>query len=90
GQALTEDYRPGELVGFKEYRIPSSRDAPEVVIILIENGDPSAGLGAKGAAECALVPVAPAIINAIADATGVRVQDLPATPARLLALMSGQ
>ena len=90
GQALTEEYRHGESVGFKQYRIPTSRDAPEVIPILIENGDPSAGLGAKGAAECALVPVAPSIINAIANATGVRVHDLPATPARLLELMRGQ
>jgi CO/xanthine dehydrogenase Mo-binding subunit len=59
-----------------------------VVALLVENTDPSAGLGAKGAAECALVPVAPAIANAIANATGIRVQDLPITPARLLAALS--
>ena len=89
GQALMEEYRPGENKGFKQYRIPTSRDAPQVATILVENGDPSASLGAKGVAECALVPVAPAIINAIADATGLRVHDLPATPTRLLALLKG-
>ncbi|MDP6550406.1 MAG: molybdopterin-dependent oxidoreductase, partial [Dehalococcoidia bacterium] len=85
GYALKEEFRPGETRGFKEYRIPTAREVPEVVIHLVEMVDPSAGLGAKGAAECALVPVAPAIANAIADATGARIHDLPATPPRLLA-----
>jgi CO/xanthine dehydrogenase Mo-binding subunit len=49
--------------------------------------DPSASLGAKGVAECATVAVAPAIANAIADATGTRINHLPATPPRLLALI---
>ena len=87
GFALMEEFRPGETTGFKEYRIPTMRDVPEIVTLLVEMVDPSAGLGAKGAAECALVPVAPAIANAIADATGARVHHLPATPHRLLALM---
>ncbi|MDP6453902.1 MAG: molybdopterin-dependent oxidoreductase [SAR202 cluster bacterium] len=88
GQAIKEEYLPGETTGFKQYRIPTAREMPEVVALLVENTDPSASLGAKGAAECALVPVAPAIANAIANATGVRVQDLPITPARLLAALS--
>jgi len=54
---------------------------------MVELIDPSAGLGAKGAAECATVAAAPAITNAIADATGVRIHHLPATPHRLLALI---
>ncbi len=87
GFALKEEFRPGETIGFKQYRIPTARELPEVVIKLVELVDPSAGLGAKGAAECALVPVAPSIANAIADATGARVHDLPATPPRLQALM---
>ncbi|HJN85522.1 MAG: molybdopterin-dependent oxidoreductase [Dehalococcoidia bacterium] len=87
GFALKEEYRPGETAGFKQYRIPTARELPEVVIKLVELVDPSAGLGAKGAAECALVPVAPAIANAIADATGARIHDLPATPQRLRALL---
>ena len=88
GQAIREEYLPGETTGFKQYRIPTAREIPEVVALLVENADPSASLGAKGAAECALVPVAPAIANAIADATGVRVQALPITPARLLAALN--
>jgi CO/xanthine dehydrogenase Mo-binding subunit len=87
GMALKEEYRPGETIGFKQYHIPTARELPEVVIKLVELVDPSAGLGAKGAAECALVPVAPAIANAIADATGARIHDLPASPQRLRALL---
>ncbi|MEE8442149.1 MAG: nicotinate dehydrogenase medium molybdopterin subunit, partial [Dehalococcoidia bacterium] len=56
--------------------------------LLVEMGDTSAGLGAKGVAECATVAVAPAITNAIANATGVRIHNLPATPPRLLTLMN--
>ena len=88
GFALKEEFRPGETVGFKQYRIPNTRDMPEVVTLLVEGVDPSADLGAKGAAECALVPSAPAIANAIADATGARIHHLPATPPRLKALLA--
>ncbi|MFQ5880757.1 MAG: xanthine dehydrogenase family protein molybdopterin-binding subunit, partial [Dehalococcoidia bacterium] len=86
GLALKEEFRPGGTTGFKQYRIPTARESPEVVTLLVETVDPSASLGAKGVAECATVAVAPAIANAIADATGVRIHHLPATPPRLLAL----
>ncbi len=87
GLALKEEFIPGETTGFKQYRIPTTHDTPEVVTLLVESVDPSASLGAKGAAECATVPVAPAIVNAIADAVGVRVCDLPATARRVSELM---
>ena len=89
GFALKEEFVPGETTGFKQYQIPNARETPEVVSLMVEMGDPSAGLGAKGAAECATVAVAPAIANAIADATGVRIHRLPATPDRLRALIAG-
>jgi CO/xanthine dehydrogenase Mo-binding subunit/aerobic-type carbon monoxide dehydrogenase small subunit (CoxS/CutS family) len=88
GFALKEEFIPGETTGFRQYRIPNARETPEVVPLMVEMVDPSASLGAKGAAECATVAVAPAIVNAIADATGVRIHHLPATPDRLLALMA--
>jgi CO/xanthine dehydrogenase Mo-binding subunit len=88
GFALKEEFRPGETTGFEQYRIPTAREMPEIVTLLVENIDPSADLGAKGAAECATVAVAPAIINAIANAMGTRVHDLPATPARLAELLA--
>ena len=87
GYALKEEFHPGETTGFEQYRIPTARETPEIVTLFVEKVDPSASLGAKGAAECATVAVAPAIINAIADATGRRVHHLPARPERVLALM---
>ncbi len=89
GLALKEEYVPGETIGFKQYRMPMARDVPEVVMLLVETRDPSAGLGAKGVAECATVAVAPAIINAVADAIGTHPTDLPATPARPMILIGG-
>ncbi len=87
GFALKEEFRPGETMGFEDYRIPTAREMPEIVTLLVEKIDPSASLGAKGAAECATVAVAPAIVNAIADAAGIRIHQLPATPARMMELM---
>ena len=89
GLALKEEYTPGETVDFKGYKILSAREMPEVETLLIEPGDPSSPLKAKGVAECATVAVAPAIINAIADATGVRVRQLPANPERITSLLAG-
>ena len=89
GFALKEEFHPGETTGFKQYRLPTARETPEIISLMVELVDPSAGLGAKGAAECATVAVAPAIANAIADATGTRIHHLPATPPRLLALIGG-
>lgn len=61
GFALTEDFVPGETRGFKQYRIPRTRDMPEMVTILVGGtGDPPE-LEAKGVAECSNMPVAPAI-----------------------------
>jgi CO/xanthine dehydrogenase Mo-binding subunit/aerobic-type carbon monoxide dehydrogenase small subunit (CoxS/CutS family) len=89
GFALKEEFHPGVTTGFKQYRIPTLRETPEVVTLMVEKVDPSASLGAKGGAECATVAVAPAIANAIADATGIRIRHLPATPPRLVALIGG-
>jgi CO/xanthine dehydrogenase Mo-binding subunit len=89
GYALLEEFLPGKTTGFANYRMATAPEMPEVELITIELVDPSAPLGAKGVAECATVAVAPAIINAIANATGTRVRDLPAKPPRLLELLKG-
>ena len=81
GFALTEAFVPGETTGFKQYRIPRTRDVPEMVTILVGgDGDSEEPpeLQLKGVAECSNMVVAPAIANAIAQATGHRVVDLPA------------
>jgi aldehyde oxidoreductase len=84
GYALTEEFVPGVTRGFARYRIPTTHDVPEVEAIFIERSDPKGPFGGKGLGECALIPTAPAILNAIADATGARITRLPATRERVL------
>ena len=84
GLALMEEYVPGRSENLHDYLIPSIGDVPEVVTILVESNDPRGPFGAKGIGEHALVPTAPAIVNAIRDAVGAPVRDLPATPERVL------
>jgi len=84
GFALTEEFVPGVTRGFAQYRIPTTHDVPEVEAIFVERPDPKGPFGAKGLGECALIPTAPAIVNAIADATGVRIRRLPATRERVV------
>jgi CO/xanthine dehydrogenase Mo-binding subunit len=84
GFALMEEYVPGETTSFVNYLIPTSRDIPKVIPILVEEREPSGPFGAKGVGEPALIPCAPAILNAIADAIGERIYVLPANLERVL------
>ena len=88
GYALTEEFRldRGRVLtdNLKKCHIPTFKDCPEIVTIIVEDEEPSGPFGAKGIAEAAAIPTAPAIINAIRDAVGVRIRDLPATPMKLL------
>ncbi len=83
GFALMEEYIPGETDSFVNYLIPTLKDAPEVIPILVEHQEPTGPFGAKGVGEPALIPTAPAILNAIADAIGERIYDLPANLERV-------
>ncbi|MBI2305648.1 MAG: molybdopterin-dependent oxidoreductase [Chloroflexi bacterium] len=90
GYALKEGFIPGVSRNFRSYQIPTIRDAPEVVHIFVQEPVPSGPHGAKGGGETPLVGTAPAVINAIYDATGVRIFELPATRERVLtSLKSG-
>ncbi|MBI5569368.1 MAG: xanthine dehydrogenase family protein [Desulfomonile tiedjei] len=84
GFALMEEFVPGQTESLKDYHIPSAADMPEVIPIIVEDPEPTGPFGAKGVGEPALVPTAPAILNAIADALGVRIYDLPAGLERVL------
>lgn len=83
GFALKEAFIPGETHGFKDYKIPTTMDMPQILPIVVESPDPAGPFGAIGVGEIPLCPVAPAIANAIFDACGVRLSDLPLTPDRL-------
>jgi CO/xanthine dehydrogenase Mo-binding subunit len=88
GFALGEDmiYEDGEVMNpsFLTYKLPSAPDVPELVSILVEHPHPWGPYGAKGIGETANVTVPPAIANAIFDAVGVRIYDLPITPDKVL------
>ena len=84
GFALMEEFVPGKTESMKDYHIPSCADMPEVVSIIVEDPEPTGPFGAKGVGEPALIPTAPAILNAIADALGVRIYDLPANLERVI------
>src|ERR1700685_655510 len=90
--ALMEEFHPGRGENLHDYLIPSAGDMPPVESILIEDPSSAGPYGAKGIGEHSMIPTAPAIFNAIYDATGVRVRRAPATPGRaraaLIALQS--
>ncbi|CEP69215.1 Aldehyde oxidase/xanthine dehydrogenase, a/b hammerhead [Moorella glycerini] len=67
-----------------EYLIPTAADVPDVETILVESGSGLGPYGAKGVGEPACNSIAPAILNAIRDAVGVRITSLPATPEKIV------
>jgi CO/xanthine dehydrogenase Mo-binding subunit len=83
-----EEFHPGRTENLHDYLIPTAGDMPPVESILIEDASPVGPFGAKGVGEQALIPTAPAILNAIFDATGVRVRRVPATPDRVRAALN--
>lgn len=91
GQALMEDYILKDGVpmtpSFAKYILPTTVDVPQINSIIIEDPDPLSPLGAKGIGEPAMIQTVPAILNAIYDATGVRITSLPATPEKILAAL---
>jgi CO/xanthine dehydrogenase Mo-binding subunit len=67
-----------------EYKSPTSLDMPEIDTILVEDPDPNCPFGAKEAGQGPLLPVMPAVANAIFDAVGVRIDEVPITPEKIL------
>jgi CO/xanthine dehydrogenase Mo-binding subunit len=78
-----EDSVPKQL-NFDEYLIPTSMDVPNIIPIIVENEDAAGPFGAKSIGEPSNELAAPAIINAIYNATGKRIQEIPATLERVL------
>jgi CO/xanthine dehydrogenase Mo-binding subunit len=70
-----------------DYRIPTSLDTPALSVGIVESGDPNGPYGAKEAGEGPLHAAIPAIANALYDACGIRVRELPFTAAKILALL---
>jgi 4-hydroxybenzoyl-CoA reductase subunit alpha len=95
GECLFEEVKfdsRGRIVNASlgEYRIPTALDMPNVKTIIVESGEPNGPYGAKEVGEGAIMPTIPAILNAIYDATGVRINELPVSSERLFLAMKKQ
>ena len=85
GWALNEEYfynDKGEMANssFLDYRMPTSLDVPMIDTVIVEVANPGHPYGARGVGEVPIVPPLPAIANAIHNAIGVRMQELPMSP----------
>ncbi len=91
GYALTEELivKEGQVVNpdFRLYRLFTAADMPHIETHLIETDDPEGPFGAKGVGEMGGTPTAAAVANAIYDAVGIRLTEVPMTPERVLAAL---
>ena len=91
GQAMSEEtaYHEGLMItgNMLDYRVPTIQDSPPIEVGIVESNDPHGPFGAKEAGEGSLAAFLPALTNAIADAIGVRFNDLPVTPDRVFAAL---
>jgi CO/xanthine dehydrogenase Mo-binding subunit len=83
GYALMEELQVDDgrvtNLSFGDYKLPTMCDAPPLTTVLLESAEGVGPYHIKGIGESPLTPVAPAIANAVADAVGVRIRDLPMT-----------
>lgn len=68
---------------FKDYKVPTALDLPTILPIIVEEPEPKGPYGAKGVGEGAIIPAAPPIANALYEAIGVRIKELPLTPEKI-------
>ena len=91
GYALHEEMKveSGKVLNpsFLDYHLPTTLDIPELLPILVEIPHKEGPFGAKGIGEVSINPTAPAISNAVYNAIGVRIKDLPITPEKVLKAM---
>lgn len=92
GHALFDQlvFDEGQIVNgtLLDYQLPSLRDMPDrITPLVVESPHRTGPFGAKGVGETGIIPLAPAVANAVRDAVGVRLTSLPLTPERLLTAM---
>jgi 4-hydroxybenzoyl-CoA reductase alpha subunit len=95
GEALFEEVKfndRGQIINASlgEYKIPTALDVPPVQSLIIESSEPNGPYGAKEVGEGAIMPTIPAILNAVYDATGVRITELPVTSERIWQALKGK
>lgn len=88
GLALREEYVPGKTKDWVTFKYPTMKTAFDMDVIICETPRKRGSNGAVGVGEMTLVPTAPAVLNAIEDAVGVRIYDLPATPDKVKAALA--
>jgi len=92
-EEMFEDNNTGELLNdsFSDYHLPTAKDLPgEMIVDYVEVPDKDGPYGALGVGEPTTCPVAPAIVNAVFDAIGIRITELPMTPERVLKAIKKQ
>ncbi|MBI4581163.1 MAG: xanthine dehydrogenase family protein molybdopterin-binding subunit [Planctomycetes bacterium] len=91
GYALTEEFVMERGINrtnlLSKCGVPTIDDTLDVDVILVEDPEPEGPFGAKGISEVGLIPTVPAITNAIYNAVGARIKDLPAKKERVLAVL---
>jgi 4-hydroxybenzoyl-CoA reductase subunit alpha len=95
GEALFEEVKfdeRGRVINcdLAEYKLVTALDMPPVSTIIVESDEPNGPFGAKEVGEGAIMPTIPAILNAVYDATGVRIFELPLTSERVHAALKNQ
>ncbi|HXK27599.1 MAG TPA: xanthine dehydrogenase family protein molybdopterin-binding subunit [Candidatus Binatia bacterium] len=95
GEALMEEqiFRKSglhKIPSMLEYKSPTTLETPEIETILVETNDPEGPYGAKEAGQGPLLPVVPAVANALYDAIGVRIDEVPITPDKVLRALEGR
>ncbi|HEX2226356.1 MAG TPA: xanthine dehydrogenase family protein molybdopterin-binding subunit [Candidatus Binatia bacterium] len=95
GEALMEEqiFRKNglhKIPSILEYKSPTTLETPEIETILVETDDPEGPYGAKEAGQGPLLPVVPAVANALYDAIGVRLHEVPITPDKILRALEGR
>jgi 4-hydroxybenzoyl-CoA reductase subunit alpha len=88
GEALFEEVKfddQGRIINadLAEYKMPTALDMPPVNTIIVESNEPNGPFGAKEVGEGAIMPTIPAVLNAVYDAIGVRINELPLTCERV-------
>jgi len=76
--------------GFKNYHMVNAPDMPDVQVLLVEHEGDDGPFGAKSVGEIATVPTAPAIVNAVNNALGTELCDLPLIPERVVAALAAR
>jgi aldehyde oxidoreductase len=90
GYALREEYTLGKEKDYVQFKFPTTREMFDIEMITLQTLRSNGPLGATGVGEFTLMPTSPSIMNAIENAIGARIYDLPATPDKILKALKGK